>query len=82
MPKEVIHDDDHVYGTENSSPLAVEVGWGRNTYVQIASLNLEVKETKPDTTEWGWFVDLDRPMINKLIRVLRRARDQAYGADE
>lgn len=26
--------------------------------------------------------DLDREAINKLIRVLRRARDQVYGKDE
>ena len=30
----------------------------------------------------GWFIDLDRQGINKLIRDLRRARDQAFGRDE
>ena len=30
----------------------------------------------------GAFVDLDRAQINKLIRVLREARDAAYGRDE
>lgn len=29
----------------------------------------------------GWHVTLDREGINRLIRVLRRARDAAYGAD-
>jgi len=29
----------------------------------------------------GWYVDLSREQINRLIRVLRRARDAAYGAD-
>lgn len=29
----------------------------------------------------GWFLDLDRERINRLIRVLRRARDAAFGAD-
>lgn len=37
-------------------------------------------------TEAGWidrvYVDLDRKGINDLIRVLRRARDQAFGRDE
>lgn len=28
------------------------------------------------------FTDLDRDGINRLIRYLRRARNQAYGADE
>lgn len=30
----------------------------------------------------GWHVDLDRRQVNELIRVLRRARDQAFGRDE
>lgn len=30
----------------------------------------------------GWYADLDRDEVNKLIRVLRRARDQAFGRDE
>jgi hypothetical protein len=30
----------------------------------------------------GWHVFLDRQEINTLIRVLRRARNSAFGADE
>jgi len=30
----------------------------------------------------GFYCTLDRPGINKLIRNLRRARDQAFGKDE
>lgn len=30
---------------------------------------------------WGWYTHLDRANINRLIRTLRRARDQAFGAD-
>ena len=29
----------------------------------------------------GWHVTLDREQINRLIRVLRRARDSAFGSD-
>jgi hypothetical protein len=29
----------------------------------------------------GWRVTVDREQINRLIRVLRKARDSAYGAD-
>jgi hypothetical protein len=29
----------------------------------------------------GWYVDLSREQINRLIRVLRRARDAAFGSD-
>lgn len=31
--------------------------------------------------EQGWFADLDRDGINRLIRLLRKARDAAFGAD-
>lgn len=31
--------------------------------------------------EAGWFVQLDRAGINRLIHTLRRARDQAFGRD-
>lgn len=81
MPKEVIHDDSA--RGDNSTPFAVEVKWGRDTFVQLASINLseddKLEEFEPEA---GWYVDLDRAMINKLIKSLRRARDQAYGADE
>lgn len=33
------------------------------------------------TEPTGWYVDLNREQINRLIRVLRRARDAAYGPD-
>lgn len=37
----------------------------------------------PDLTFFdGFYVQLDRPGINDLIRKLRRARDQAFGRDE
>lgn len=30
----------------------------------------------------GWYVNLNRHQVNELIRILRRARDQAFGRDE
>jgi len=30
----------------------------------------------------GWHINLDRAGLNQLIRVLRAARDQAFGKDE
>lgn len=30
----------------------------------------------------GWYVNLNRYQVNELIRILRRARDQAFGRDE
>ena len=84
MPKEIIHDDRLVEPQgpgepHNSTPYAIEVSWGRDTSIQIASINLQ---REPYSEERGWFVTLERPMVNQVIRVLRRARDQALGADE
>lgn len=38
-------------------------------------------ETVDSIEDVGWFVQLDRAGINRLIRELRKARDQAFGAD-
>lgn len=65
---------------------AVRVGWGREGWVQIASVLMQQIEGSTSPTEarvdQGQFVDLDRESVNNLIRVLRRARDQAFGKDE
>lgn len=73
MPKEIIRPFNDEF------PHAVEIGWGINTYVQIGSIDTTKERYSPDA---GFYVDLDRVNINKLIKVLRRARDQAYGRDE
>ena len=79
MPKELIHQDGIEVGGSNSTPFAIQVSWGRDTHVQMATIDL-TKE--PFLPEHGWFVDMDRAMINRTIKALRRARDQAFGADE
>jgi hypothetical protein len=49
------------------------------THTQMArEVGVEVIFTAQD----GWFIDLDRRAINKLIRDLRRARNAAFGPDE
>lgn len=87
MPKEVIYDEATMYD--------VVVGWEADKYVQ---LGIQTHGGQPivrmlgagdeptplhDMAEftglWGTF---DRTGINRLIRALRRARDQAYGRDE
>ena len=75
MPKEVIQ------GTFNEE-LGVSVGWAKDTSVQLATLNLVHEKVDQYDPAAGWWVDLSREQVNRLIRVLRRARDQAYGADE
>lgn len=76
MPKEL------VYGTVNAEPhvgSGVEIGWGRDgQYVQMATGPVPV--TGFDS-ERAHYVQLDRAGVNRLIRALRKARDQAYGRD-
>jgi hypothetical protein len=77
MPKEVIRNasvlgDDQLCHTE--------IRWSRDRYVQIATVKKADDYHKDGRVE-GWFVDMDRDTLNEAIRVLRRARDQAFGAD-
>ena len=39
-------------------------------------------EANDDTPTFSMFVDLNRNDANQMVRVLRRARNAAYGADE
>lgn len=83
MPKEVI--DDYINGE-----FSVKVGWERDGYVQVATINpkreyrmsYEGDGEGQTFTAHGLYSTLDRDGINRLIQVLRRARDQAYGADQ
>lgn len=50
----------------------VQVGWGIDTRVTLGVA------LKADSL----YIDLNRDQINRLIKFLRKARDQAYGADE
>lgn len=72
----------------------LNIGWGREAgYVQLGTTVPEgegkLMVRGPDG--WidgdavgasGWFVQLDRDGINRAIRTMRRARDQAFGRDE
>lgn len=88
MPKETIHDEAGLYD--------VAVGWNRDTsHVQLGTV-IHQDPDKAEVTlpallkTWqdegdhhtGLWATLDRDGINRLIRSLRRARDQAYGKDE
>ena len=86
MPKEYIddhymgHDDD---GVADGSQFRVKVGWSKESGdIQIATVapdGVELRGEHPESN--GWFVNLDRSGINRLIRTLRKARDQAFGSD-
>lgn len=62
---------------EVSPVLGLSVGWNKVGWVQIHMF----PDDWESTGDWH-IVDLNRRDINSLIRVLRRARDAAYGADE
>lgn len=83
MPKEYI-DSTMPHMTANGvviDSFRVKVTWDKETGdVQIATLD-PGNEYAYDATG-GYYVDLDRQGINRLIKVLRRARDQAFGKDE
>lgn len=82
MPKETIHGQT-LFGADEP-PWRVDVAWGRDTHVQLTTLTgegLGIKTVDPDSADGLW-VSLDREAINRLIRVLRKARDQAFGIDE
>lgn len=101
MPKEIVRGEQTVdEGTGLPTPddllSYVHVGWDRDRYVQIATVEPKgrVAYFYPEDTDgggrWvvdnsgtpGWFVTLDREAINALIRNLRKARDVAFGRDE
>jgi hypothetical protein len=80
MPKEVVHS---AWGQSGDVVAAhVEVGWSKEGgYVQLASIGPGQLPLPPEAPSNGWFADLDRAGCNRLIRAIRKARDQAFGAD-
>jgi hypothetical protein len=57
--------------------LALVIQWGR-----MAPNDVRVGTRPGDKPGEGFFLQLDRGGINRVIQVLRKARDQAYGKDE
>lgn len=85
MPKEYISSEPQERGS-------VKVAWGRDSGdIQIAVagpvgwrtslVDLTPQAVEPDNA-LDWHFSPNRFEINKLIRVLRTARDQAFGRDE
>lgn len=83
MPKEVIVSDAGFPDTDEVT--LTEVRWSKDSeYVQLATVLADRSTHEPieRKVHGGWYFSLDRIDINKLIKNLRRARDQAYGRDE
>lgn len=80
MPKEYVNDAHQ--GSDQWPAPRVRLGWSKDAqHVQLATIAEDWQELEPTPEGNGWFVSLNRHGINQLIRMLRRARDQAYGAD-
>jgi hypothetical protein len=89
MPREYVYgpaaypDEQGVTGENENYRIAVSLGWSRQDaggYVQLGTIR-NGKEHSFDPAD-GLYADLDREGINDLIRLMRRARDQAFGRDE
>lgn len=58
----------------------LKIGWSKEAeHVEVAILR---ESDDDETLESRWHMQLDRAGINRLIRTLRQARDDAYGRDE
>lgn len=67
----------HAVDPQDSALTALEKG------TETAGSNLPVLGEVEMGQEWlAEWIDLDRHMINQLIRELRKARDAAFGRDE
>jgi hypothetical protein len=84
MPSEYIDDSRE---EQCQQGFRTKVNWSKREVpggsVQIGTLGppeTQLKAENPASN--GWFVDLDRAGLNRLIRTLRKARDDAYGRDE
>lgn len=86
MPKVVIddrftgHDDDAVAA---GSPSQLKIGWSKEAeHVEVATIAPDDMVLHPTPEGNGWFVQMDRSSINRAIRALRQARDDAFGKDQ
>jgi hypothetical protein len=98
MPKELIYGDRPFGEEDPRQSVVDVRWDGESGYFQMATRERDAEvppllTITPETVgvehtaaaipvEYGWYVQLDRRGINELIRVLRRARDQAFGRDE
>ena len=87
MPKELVFQKTE-HGDPATRDAVVRIGWNRagsRSMVELATVHPTTKEPLEPLCMggegYGWYVILDRDAINHLIRTLRKARDQAYGAD-
>jgi hypothetical protein len=81
MPSVKVHDRDRAH--DRDSDFSLKIGWSKESeHVQVATIAADDARTLRPTPEGnGWFVQMDRHGINRAIRALRQARDDAFGKD-
>ena len=64
--------------------IAVDASTGDslNIVERFGSISVPAEEHECPSISGGLYLQLNREAINRLIRQLRRARDQAFGRDE
>jgi hypothetical protein len=89
MPREYVYGahwpdtDPKEWGENTPFQMCASIGWSREDAgggVQLATVRNGAEHSFD--SEDGLYMDLDRRGINELIRLLRKARDQAFGRDE
>lgn len=79
MPKEYFHNERNFPEPANSA----KITWSRienGGHVQMCTYKND--DTYKSEHDDPMYIDLDREQINRMIKTLRRARDQAFGRDE
>jgi hypothetical protein len=82
MPKEYVYT---APVTPDQNQRAIKVTWAREEnggHVQMCVFEHDSEDEYTKEHELPQYVSMDRDAINRTIRILRRARDQAYGRDE
>ena len=82
MPKENIRDR-YELADHDTVCATAEVSWDRGKdHVSVAVIrrSIDGERVKGEGND-GMYVSLDREGVNRMIRSLRKARDQAFGSD-
>lgn len=79
MPKELVYEHDQ---KDDGPQRYAKVQWGGALSREVFLATREMDANGDESVGLGTVVQLDRMSINGMIRVLRRARDQAFGRDE
>jgi hypothetical protein len=91
MPKEIINSK--YAGSSDSPEPIVHVGWSKEQgHVELSVISTNDKQglyevidgevTPLNILHNGWFAQLDRYGLNRLIRTLKKAGKDAFGTDE